>query len=154
MAIFHEGDMWDVFGKTDLWLFTGNSFETKDGRLAMGKGLARAVRDRFPGIDREFGRRILPLSLNGVVFTSDGALIMRDEQLIGMFQVKFHFRDKAQLSLIGYSCCKLQQYISIWRWKRIDLNMPGVGEGTLPRNQVLPIVSELPDSVHIWEKHE
>ena len=31
------------------------------------------------------------------------------------------------------------------------LNMPGVGHGNLSRNLVIPIISQLPDNVHVWE---
>ncbi len=34
----------------------------------------------------------------------------------------------------------------------VALNFPGIGYGGLNRNEVLPIISILPDNVEIWEK--
>jgi len=35
--------------------------------------------------------------------------------------------------------------------KRIDLNFPGIGNGKLPRHQVLYLLEDLPDNIHVWE---
>jgi len=33
---------------------------------------------------------------------------------------------------------------------RIDLNFPGIGNGRLSPDQVLPLIKQLPDNVHVW----
>ena len=75
------------------------------------------------------------------------------EQKIGAFQVKRHFREKASLSLIGYSVVRFLHIIKYERVERLDMNFPGIGYGRLPRAHVLPVIQELPDCVHVWEKN-
>ena len=156
MAIFHEGDMWDVFGKTDLWLFTGNRFVNKRGEITMGRGLAFDVKERFPHVPYALGQRLLFRKHLHLLWQNMYGLITLEVsgQEIGIFQVKDHWSHRADLGIIKYSTRFLREYIKVWQIARVDMNCPGIGYGRLPRSQVLPIVSELPDSVHIWEKDE
>ena len=48
--ILEHGDMWSVFGKTDLFCITTNSFIRRDGQLVMGRGIALAAKKRVPHI--------------------------------------------------------------------------------------------------------
>jgi len=137
--ILEKGDMWSEWGESSLWLFTGNSYINKADELVMGCGLALAVKEQFPELPLRLGRKIPHLGIYGTVRVGN----------IGAFQVKRHFGDKAELSLIGYSCIELMRDID--ECERVDLNFPGIGAGGLKREQVLPIISELPDCVHVWE---
>ncbi|MHA2069001.1 MAG: hypothetical protein ACXABY_31955 [Candidatus Thorarchaeota archaeon] len=147
--ILEKGNMWSAFRESDLWLFTGNSFVTKRGLLVMGRGLALEVKKEFPNSGEEFGWLIKEI---GKHLKSYG--IMRSDNVpgIGVFQVKYHFKAKASLSLIGYSCVRLMEILDGTGFSNVHLNFPGIGFGRLPREQVLPIISELPDTVHIWER--
>ena len=150
--ILETGNMWSVFGKTDLWLFTGNSCVTKGGELVMGRGLALEVKNKCPGIARMFGIMIGSRQpVYGLKVPSEESTILTGGQRVGVFQVKQHFKDAASLALIGYSVIRLKGYIKVVSPKRIDLNFPGIGYGKLPREQVLPVIDELPDCVHVWE---
>ena len=56
--VLEVGDMWSVFGKTDLFCITTNSFIRKDGQLVMGRGIALATKKRVPNIAKMLGDRI------------------------------------------------------------------------------------------------
>ena len=150
--ILEKGDMWSQWGKTDLWLFTGNSYINKKCELVMGRGLALEVKTKFPALPRYLGGYIK--SMRGGHLGVYGFIPwnLLGEDNIGVFQVKRHFRDNAELSLIGYSVITLKQHIERFRPDRVDLNCPGTGYGRLARRDVLPIISELPDCVHVWER--
>ena len=158
--ILETGDMWSVFGKGDLWLFTGNSYITKKDELVMGCGLALEVKTRYPDVPGLLVEAIHQPRFRdgfeiGMAWSIYGLAVIPFEPAngrVGVFQVKHHFRDKALLSLIGHSVLKLIEAIRIRELERVDLNFPGIGYGGLYRAHVLPIISELPDSVHIWER--
>ena len=76
--------------------------------------------------------------------------------LTGCFMVKDHWMEKAKLSLIKDSCldlCDILDSVAVVHDSpiRVDLNFPGIGNGGLPREDVLPIIEQLPDNVHVWE---
>ena len=134
------GNMWTIFDTTDHFIFTGNAFIRKDGALVMGRGIAREVRDRHPGQDLYFGGRITHLQ--------PYHLILGDH--FGVFQVKHHFSDTADLGLIGHSVIVLAKAAKDAPTERFDMNFPGIGNGHLAYNDVLPLLENLPDNVHIW----
>ncbi len=148
MAIFKKGDMWDKFGKVDLFCITTNNIITKDGRLVMGAGIAKEARDRLPGIDQDlassirFENSFLPRSL---------WIKNEIQQVMAAFQVKEHFRDKANITLIRQSCTVLFAEILSKPIITVALNFPGIGYGGLSRSEVLPIINLLPNNIEIWE---
>lgn len=145
--ILEKGDMWQVFGKTDLFCFTANGTIKNDGSLVMGRGTALQVKEKILGIDFKFGRLI-----SEDEYTYGLALYKwPGVQLMGAFQVKDDFRDAASLGLIKVACKKLFDWLMDNPTARVDLNFPGIGNGRLKRENVLPIIQLLPDNVHVWE---
>jgi len=154
VVTFHKGDMWDRFGKVDLFCITTNNTIKKNGALVMERGITKEARDRLPGIDKDLARaiqiefdlivQILPRSS----WASNTGMF----QVIAAFQVKNHFREKANISLIEHSCYLLRKEILDRPYITVALNFPGIGHGGLERSEVLPIISILPDNVEIWEK--
>lgn len=140
----HTGNMWDIYEEADCFVFTGNSFVKTNGCLVMGRGMARQVLDKFPGIDRRICSKILDecchLGTYGFVF----------DEKIGVFQVKYHFKEKADVRLIRYSVKCLVAYTSKYPDKQIHMNYPGIGNGGLPKCVVKPLIVCLPDNVHVW----
>lgn len=55
-------------GGHDWLVFTANSVVTSTKRLVMGAGIAKQVRDRYPGIDRFFGETLLDNNPAGARF--------------------------------------------------------------------------------------
>jgi hypothetical protein len=137
--------MFDMWGKTDLFLFTSNPIVNSRGLAVMGRGIAKQIADKYPQVQREFGDY---LKFPGPDFSCDRLCIV-DNQLVGFFMVKDHWRSPARLDIISDSVDELGAMASAY--DRIDLNFPGIGNGKLTREAVLPIIQFLPDNVHVWE---
>lgn len=66
--------------------------------------------------------------------------------------VKDHWQEDAKLSIIEESAICLDNWLfDMTSDIRVDLNFPGIGNGKLKREDVLPLLERLPDNVHIWE---
>ncbi len=148
--ILKTGDMWQD-SKADAILFTANSTVRKDGALVMGRGAAEQAQIRFPGCNMMFGKLIQKTGPNyGVILLPRGH---QDHRFLGAFQVKYHFSDKADIDLIDYSCGMLGLLANILMpGIRYAVNFPGIGWGRLKREDVLPVISKLPDNVEVWEE--
>ena len=149
--VLEHGDVWSVFGKTDLFLITTNSFIKRDGRLVMGRGIALEATKRIPHVAKVFGDKVTSRCGH---LGNYGLLIWkrRKEQSIAIFQVKRFFSDSAELELITMSAKQLASLAEKYPDARFDLNFPGIGFGKLNREEVLPIIEQLPDNVHVWSR--
>lgn len=166
MRILNQ-DLWSA--KADLVVVTCNGY-VKDGRLVMGRGAAKEAADRYPTLQKRAGERLLfgqfskyrdcfvygftPL-LSAV---GDKEIHIR-RIVVGLLQVKYHFRDKAELPLIGYSIVKMNNWLEnidrVWGKgdiKSIAMNFPGIGYGGLRREEVEPLLRDLDDRVTIYVK--
>lgn len=149
MAHFHEGNMWNEWDNSDLFLVTTNSFIKKNKELTMGRGIAKEMAEFDDQTPIYFGREILDYGHHMRVY---GLFVpslwpIRKE---GAFQTKIHWHDRAEAEIISVSTKMLNQWAFTHPDKRIDLNFPGIGYGGLDRFEVLPIIQQLPDNVHIW----
>ena len=147
--ILEKGNMWDVFHKTDIFMITTNPIIRNDGAVVMGRGIALEAKKRFPQLPYDFGKELKSLHPE-IDQESVGQIGVYDGTPIWFFMVKHHWRDAASLRIIEQSVFYLKYGFKISD-KRIDLNFPGIGNGRLERNRVLPILEELPDNVHVWE---
>jgi len=146
MPKYEYGDMWGVYEKTDAFCITTNSYIKSNGAVVMGRGIAKAARDRFDGIDKELGSKIEHLSSYGLCTASRGVVVA--------FQVKRHFKEKADLMLIANAALSLRRIANRYPNKRFDLNFPGIGNGGLSVSKVRPAVEVLPENVHVWRFEE
>ena len=149
MTLEH-GDIWSVFKKTGLFLFTANGDVNSREELVMGRGMALEVKDRCPGVALWFGMRSKANPGWCLLIYSPKPSYGGPIQPIGAFRVKYHWYEPANLALIMKATTELVTHAP--EYDRIDLNFPGIGNGRLQRADVLPIVSALPDNVHIWER--
>lgn len=143
MPTFRTGDMWSAYDEADYFIITTNATSRRDGALVMGRGIARQVRDRFPGFDLKAGAAVRRRAEDGVY----GLLLGRK---LGLFQVKFHWRDQADPALIWRSAGDLARTAEQHPQLIFHLNYPGIGNGRLPREQVAEALRQLPDNVHVW----
>lgn len=159
MPTFVKGDMWSVFDKTDWFLITTNYTVKKNREAVMGAGIAKQARDRFPPIAMALGEKIeraedLHLELPKVATIG---FYGHSPTRVGYFMVKHHWAEAASLDLIESSVYALEDILeSVKAYNypyplRVDLNFPGVGNGKLSREEVLPLLESLPSYVHIWE---
>ena len=116
----------------------------------MGRGIARQARNRFPGLDAAFARQIRQICGNHGQY---GLLVSPrwPEARLGAFQVKHHDSQLANLELIRYSTAMLRAWCTVHPDAQVALNYPGIGNGHLHREAVMPIIAQLPEQVTIWE---
>jgi len=143
MAIFREGNL---FREPGFKFVTTNSYLTKDLRLVMGRGAALELKTISPGIDQIFGNIINRTCGHLGVY----GLIKIDHASCGAFQVKHHFRDKADLELIQFGIVLLTAEARNMD-QIVHLNYPGIGNGKLSKEEIRPLLNILPDNVHVWE---
>lgn len=139
-----RGDMFENMRKDETYLVTTNSFIRRDGALVMGRGAALRMKEMWPGIDRQFGNLIPHMDVYGVILQNV------DGQELGIFQVKHHFRDPAELTLIAESTRQLTFLAEMSPSRQFNINFPGIGNGRLRRSEVEPIIQQLPDNVKVW----
>lgn len=149
--ILEKGNMWDAFGSGGLFLLTTNPIVRKDGAVVMGRGIAKEAATRFPTLPYDFGKRLFLKRPGGRPWTV-GEIGYYDGWCIGFFMVKDHWREPAKLEIIQESVNDLKA--SARGYTHVNLNFPGIGNGKLKREDVLPIIEQLPDNVHVWEYGE
>jgi hypothetical protein len=133
----------------DMYLFTGNSTVKKNGANVMGRGAARQVRDSFSGIDQIFGYELTQLPGANLIW------VVKDESAddasyLGWFKVKQNWYEPASIHLIQESTLQLWDQALKQSERTFHMNFPGVGNGQLAIEKVLPIVEQLPDNVLLY----
>ncbi|HRQ42154.1 MAG TPA: hypothetical protein PLD25_29900 [Chloroflexota bacterium] len=142
--------MWSIYDEADLFLITANATTTTRGALVMGRGIARQAKERFPGLDATLGGHIQALCSNQGIY---GLLVSPrwPAAKLGAFQVKRHYSQPAIMELIQRSTAALCAWCVEHPDAIVHLNYPGIGNGRLRRENVLPIIAQLPEQVTIWE---
>ena len=133
----------------DVLFITTNSTLRNDGALVMGRGAAYQAKVLWP---------MLPFKLGAQIKTSCGSggdyLVLPGTQdgnmWIEAFQVKRDWQQPADPDLITRSTMRLAQYARKHPNYRIFLNCPGIGNGQLTLQQVVPVLAMLPSNVTIW----
>lgn len=137
--------------KDEVIVVTCNSYLRNDECLVMGRGAALELKTKCPDIDSKFG---ILVSKWGGHLGKYGLLLatynpnQNDPCIFGIFQVKYHYRAKADLDLIKYSTEHLASYAD--SPITFSMNFPGIGFGQLSAKEVLPIVEVLPDNVTLY----
>ena len=141
-----RGNLWN--SNADIILVTTNSFIRGDGALVMGRGAALEMKSKYPLLPFDFGKIIKEkcghLKEYNIIFESNIPI------KFGIFQVKYHFKDSANIELIKRSILKLQ-IIANNDNKQFAMNYPGIGFGQLSEKDVLPLISMLPNNVTIYK---
>jgi hypothetical protein len=117
----------------------------RSSRLVMGRGAALELKTRCPWVPKHAGLALIDKHLQsyGVVFIPGN---------IGLFQVKYHFKEKASTALIKLSGFMLWQYAKTNPELKYHINYPGIGNGGLTEDQVYPIIADWPDNITVWKK--
>ena len=142
MPIFKTGSLLSAPG---IKIVTASSFLTSEGKLFMGKGLARDLKIKVPGIDKIFGSMILEKCGHA------GRYGFLNYERWGIFQVRYRFNDKADVELIAFGMERVKDFAQETNFI-IHLEYPGIGEGDLTKQEVGPLVDTLPGNVYVWEK--
>ena len=143
MPTFKTGEMFSAPG---FIIVTTNSFLTSEVKVVMGRGAAWQLKRKIPGIEKTFGKMILDtcghLGKYGLMFHGN----------YGAAQVKYHFKEMADLDLIEFSMIKLSLEAKKDQKTIFNINYPGIGNGRLKESEVKPALRMLPDNVHVWKK--
>lgn len=144
--MFRTGDMWDALPEVDHMIVTGNSYLKRDGSVVMGRGAARRMRDELRGFP---GRLMGHYIANKCGHLGEYNLILSEG--LGLLQVKYDFRDQADIELIRRSVDMLREHAEARPGDTYAVNYPGIGNGRIERTDELEqIVSSLPDNVQVW----
>lgn len=152
---FVKGNLWDEIDEANIILVSSNA--TLNGRkeLVMGRGAAKEASKRFPAFAWEAGQMLQERNVVGKVYgmVHDVLYVRKKPKtfMVGLFQVKYHWKYDASLELIGFSAGQLFMYAWTHQLTRIVMNFPGTGAGRLERELVLPFLKPLPDNVIIYE---
>lgn len=133
------GNLWEY--EADAKCITTNGVTRKDGAAVMGRGVALQCKQRYPGIEFEFGRRIREAN-NHVTIIGREAIAERFPLIV--FPVKHRWDQAADLALIERSAHELVRLVSN-RWKVITLPRPGCGNGQRSWEEVRPIIEPILD---------
>jgi hypothetical protein len=153
------GDMMAHRSECDYFLFTGNSTVKSNGCLVMGRGLARQVRDAFPGVDLKLGEAIDQTCYREASSPTRSQTNRKYHliigQKLGVLQVKTRYDWPANPGLISDSLGVLRKYLEMQPEQTFFLNYPGIGNGQLAREDVAPLLDEHlgdVDNITIWER--
>jgi hypothetical protein len=151
------GNLWD---STDpVILVTTNSYVNVKGELVMGRGAALELKEKFSFLARYFGDRIKEFDQEyesdtyGVFLYEHNKLVWNNiPRTFGIFQVKYHFRNPADLELIKHST-KLA--IDLFPDNiKVSMNFPGIGYGQLDYFSVYDIIKILPENFTLYMKKD
>ena len=147
---------WDFYTEQNhVLLWTGNTTTTSRGLAVMGRGLAKELSDKYPGIKRlaseiiskqpqirtavdPYGNRVL-IHKPRVVIVAE---IMHGS-IIGMFPVKYGWWEDASLDIIRQSAIELRDLAQRYSHYTFVCNFPGIGAGRLPYDSVLKVLIEV-----------
>ena len=136
------------YGEYDLlhnvYMFTANSTIRKNGALVMGAGVAKVVRDKYKGVDSEFGKEINHHSVFGVKF------LKHENTFIGAFQTKVNWQEESPLDVVKVSVHKLRGIVTRRPQLTFHLPCPAINHGGKSVEEVLPLLSGLPDNVIVY----
>lgn len=128
----------------NIYMFTANSIVKQDGKLVMGAGCAKSVRDTYTGIDKMFGDKIVSGQEFNVTF------VKWKEQWIGAFQTKIDWRKLSPTYLVKDSIDKLKRVTEERPTWTFHLPCPAVSNGGKSVEDVLPMLERLPDNVIVY----
>ena len=147
----------------DVVCITTNGFVSKNGKAVMGRGCAKEIKEREPGIDlilgtkiRELGPGVLPLKTlaDGKTILSfpvkPASVIYDGDNIVAHAKNKYQIGDevpgyfaKADLAIIEESARALRRMAdSMPEWTNIILPRPGCGAGELEWTTVKPILQK------------
>lgn len=129
----------------NIYMFTANSTLNKQGKLVMGAGNAKAVRDLYKNIDTQFGKVIEDQEVFGVKFVQYYNL-----QWIGAFQTKIHWQNESPLDVVENSVKHLKHVAERRPSWTFHLPCPAISHGKRSLQEILPLLECLPDNVIIY----
>jgi hypothetical protein len=128
-----HGDIWDYYKKSGYRIIIPtNGCVRNNGKLVMGRGIAKEAVENIPGIEIALGNLVgaygnIPYFIKGII----------------SFPVKENWSDKADLRLIKNSMKLLTQQLREEKWrgiKKIIFPRVGCGNGKLKWKEVWTVI--------------
>jgi hypothetical protein len=149
--------------KEKLMIFctTNGTINMTRRTLVMGKGAALAMRAQVGGCDGVAALDILKKQQDGIAtfLGTYGNLAIYEYHIcrmgnwnnviLGGFQVKYYYGNKADLILIKESVVRLREIALRYNEWTLRVNFPGIGLGGLKQEEVKPLLLDLPDNVEV-----
>ncbi len=135
------GDLWTY--PADYRLITTNGTVKKNGECVMGRGCAFEAKRKYPHLAKDLGELIQAYGNRVWGFPNTNLI---------SFPVKHNWYEKADLELIKRSTKQLEDIARLDYGITYVLPRPGCGNGGRKWEEVKPIVSILPDNVHVITK--
>lgn len=134
----NKGNLWE--SNADVILVTANSYLKNDGSLAMGKGAALEMKNRFPKLPHVFGE-FIKNKCGHLGFY--GVCISPENNFSGVLQTKYHYKDESTIDLIEKSLMELTEHMDLFAenvgyMQNVAVNYPGIGFGKLSMDEVEP----------------
>lgn len=140
-----------MFQTTHVLFVTTNGTINARGELVMGRGAALEAKVLFPELPCIAAQQIRKFGAQKAANTYVYYIEQIPEYNIGLFQVKYHWREEADIALIYESAFRLTHLACAYPSRTFALNFPGIGNGRLTKERVMPLLQTLPDNVHIYE---
>lgn len=144
MPLFKQKDIWLDFDSLDYVCITTNAMTKSDGNLVMGAGIAKQASLREKQLKISWGKQ---LRENKKVNRLYG-LLSYDKYIA--FQTKIDWKNPSTVEIISYSVNKLRALANKYPEKLFGLPYPGINNGKLTKQQVEPLLVNLPDNVIIY----
>lgn len=159
MPRFETGNVWSVMNDThSIILIPANAQVTNDGLLVMGKGFALQATERLPLSPKIFGDELVRTNAYNTMY---GVLLVtifdiqnkyKEYHKLGIFQTKLYPQHNSLIPLIKNSTAVLIEYANEMPHTTFHLPYPGIGMGKLTKEEVYPVIKQLPENVTIWEQ--
>lgn len=145
-----KGNYWDAAKndnpyRYDAIVCTTNLTIKKDGSLVMGAGIARDFKERFKGINMNWGDRLMRGKHKEGFMVSTLKAYLGGERILSLvaFPTKDSWKDNSIPELIRNSALTLKQTADIMGWHYVLLPRPGCGMGGLEWENVKPLLNML-----------
>ena len=132
-------------------VFGSNLSIKKDGTNVMGAGLAKQLKDAYPGIEKAHGDVLKEFKgVQNIPYYHKGS----KDPIVVAFPVKKHWSENAIPSLIERSCHELKEIACENKKMTFLWAFPGIGNGKLDPDEVLKIIQKvgMPDNVILVSK--
>lgn len=140
---YHAKDLLETYSVADVICITTNGTVKKNGKLVMGRGIARQAACRYPPLPALLGAHVTQHGNTPNIFLVFGTRFYT-------FPVKHNWWEVANLTLIKQSATSLEIIANSNPGYAFVLPRPGCGNGQLEWVDVKPIIEPiLPDNVHV-----
>lgn len=127
----------------DIKCTTTNLIVMNNGRLVMGGGVARIMRDFYTDIDLSFGEIVSANNGKRLIQVVRGTYWNDDAYLVG-FPTKIDWKNPSPINLVERSMKQLVAFVHMINAEKIILPAPGCGLGGLDfDSQVLPLLNSI-----------